>query len=108
MARNDYMFEEDSGEFFQVEYNLHAASTGSLCQGSRKVHQILNAMTGRPHGNPKNLENTPEFVKALKIGFEAYGNPDAIILVLTDNGSNIFDQICYLDELALQGYFDFF
>jgi hypothetical protein len=105
MARNDFMFEEETGDFYQVEFNLFAASLGSICEGTRKVHRALNALTGRRLGDPEKLENTSEFLKALVAGHKAYGNPDAVILMLTDCGSNVFDKNVYLDELALQGYF---
>jgi Eukaryotic glutathione synthase, ATP binding domain len=51
MSRNDYMVEEENNAFYQVEYNLIAASLGSMSQGAREVHNTLNSMTGVEDSN---------------------------------------------------------
>lgn len=104
MSRNDYMVEEDNGAFYQVEYNLIAASLGSISQGAREVHNSINSMTRVEDSNfPSHLDNNKVFVDAFKAAHKAYGNPDAVIVSLVDTGSSVFDHIFMFEDLELSG-----
>ena len=98
------MVEEENNAFFQVEYNLIASSLGPICQGARKVHTTLNGITDSIKSNsPLNLDNTEPFIKAFKAAHKAYGKKEAIIVSIADNGTNKFDQLFPIEDLALAG-----
>lgn len=104
MARNDYMIEESNGAFYQVEYNLIAASLGPLCQKTRKVHKTLNHLTESKDLNvPASLNNTEPFIQAFKSAVEAYGKKNAVIVAIADNGTNIFDHLFPFEDLEASG-----
>lgn len=94
MARNDYMLEEENDRFFQVEFNLIAASLGPVCEGTRKVHRTINQLTNTPDSDlPQSLApNTEEFIKAFKAAHKAYGKKEAVIvMVMGENENSKFD-----------------
>ena len=104
MSRNDYMVEEENDAYFQVEYNLIAASLGPLCERTRKVHRIINSMTESSDANvPSVLNNSHTFIDALKAAVKAYGKKNAVIVTVADNGTNLFDHLYPFEELALAG-----
>ena len=104
MARNDYMIEEENNEFYQVEYNLFAASLGPICQGARKVHTLINNMSNSDDCNiPASLDNSTPFIDALKAAHQAYGKEDAIIVNISDYGNNLFDHLFPIEALNEAG-----
>ena len=104
MSRNDYMVEEENNAFYQVEYNLIAASLGSMSQGAREVHNTLNSMTGVDDSNhPRHIQNNEAFVEGFKAAHKYYGKPNAVIVSLVDVGSNVFDHMFMLEDLEVSG-----
>ena len=98
------MIEEENDQFFQVEYNLFAASLGPICQGARNVHTLINNMTGSEDSNqPAALNNSIPFIEAMKAGHEAYGKKEAIIVNVSDYGSNLFDHLFPIEALNEAG-----
>jgi len=105
MSRNDYMIDEEKDEFYQVEYNLVAASLGPICQGARRVHTQINAMTKTSDtNNPLELNNTKPFIEAFKAAYKAYNKPQSIIVVIADYGNNLFDHLFPFEEIQLAGW----
>ena len=104
MSRNDFMVEEENNAFYQVEYNLIAAALGPISQGGRKVHTLLNVLTKEEDSNePLDLKNSQCFIEAFKCAHKAYGNPDAVIVAIKDNGNSLFDHLFMIEELLLSG-----
>lgn len=104
MSRNDYMVEEQNDTYFQVEYNLIAASLGPLCEKTRKVHKVINSLTESSDSNiPSVLNNAHPFIDALKAAVKTYGKKNAVIVTVADNGTNLFDHLYPFEELELSG-----
>ena len=104
MARNDFMADEAKNEFFQVEFNLIASSLFSICQGAREVHNITNSLTEGKVDAGLKLDTIRKYTEALRAGFKAYGNPEAVVVIVIDPlESNLFDGFAMHDELALEG-----
>lgn len=98
------MVEEENSKFYQVEYNLIAAGMGPICEQTKKVHNIINGMTGKPSSDIKDLENTQTFTDAFIEAHKLYGNPEAIIVKINQNeDANKFDQLFPIEGLSDHG-----
>ncbi|BEI80105.1 hypothetical protein CcaverHIS002_0106340 [Cutaneotrichosporon cavernicola] len=105
--RSDYLLHEqgnavgEKSRIKQVEFNTIAASFGALSQKASEMHRYLSEQTNYYHVNPQ-LHNPNSFVDnhslediaaGLAEGFNAYGNSDAVVLFVVQEGErNVFDQ----------------
>ncbi|WVQ97915.1 glutathione synthetase [Kwoniella sp. CBS 9459] len=104
--RSDYLLhEEKEGEQLavkQVEFNTIAASFGALSQRAGEMHRFLQKATRSyydvsPHlSRSSNLpENEPlkQLASGLAEGWNAYGQGEAVVLFVVQDGErNVFDQ----------------
>ncbi|WWD07875.1 glutathione synthetase [Kwoniella europaea PYCC6329] len=105
LFRSDYLLhdgEKDGISIKQVEFNTIAASFGALSQRAGEMHKYLSKATNgyfsvSPHlSNPSNFpanEPLKNLAAGLAEGWKAYGNKDAVILFVVQDGErNVFDQ----------------
>lgn len=96
LTRNDFMFDENSEKFLQVEYNTIAASFVSLGTKIVGFHQhILSNYSSLFEDCPSSvLENNAleNFVKGMKLACDLYGGPKRVLFVVIEDEKNLFDQ----------------
>jgi hypothetical protein len=105
IARNDYLFEVENEKAYQVEYNLIATGLGRMNDKVRKMQRIFDHRTTKI---PKNLKESDLWcedahIAAFQAAHEAYGNPDAVIVIIIDEGKNVFSQASCVPDLELLG-----
>lgn len=107
ISRNDFIREGEDG-IFQVEYNMIASSLGPI---SERHDAVMTRMEYdfRDVKLPKqeviyNEEKNEDFlVEGLKAGHEAYGNPDAMIVMVCGEEKNVLDQWAPAQKLSALG-----
>jgi hypothetical protein len=91
LTRNDFMFDESEGKFFQVEFNTIAASF--VCIGSKiaEFHSHVDRIFGI---GKKVVANNPldGFVNAFQLAFQLYGSRGVVLFVVIKDEKNLFDQ----------------
>ena len=98
LARNDFMVDEENEKAIQVEFNLIASGLGILSQYHKTFAQTLEKMIGEKkedHNQIKenwNLKTKEMFFTAFKEAFNLYGDSNAIIVYIVDEGQNTFSQ----------------
>lgn len=99
------MLEEDKKEFYQVEMNLFSASLGSVAQGTRAVHSSLNKFLDNDDSkHPVKIDNIGLVCRGLCQAAIAYGKwKEAVIITVTDDIANAFDQDIYIEFFAEKG-----
>ena len=104
LCRNDYMIDQVDGVPKQVEVNLMAASLGMLSEGTRKTHQVLNQLTGRPKGSPLELDDMARFADAIKTAHTLYQKEEAVVVIVTEKETtNVIDMEGFVSPLAERG-----
>jgi len=96
LARNDFMVDEDSSKATQVEFNLIASGLGILSEYHKTFAKTLEKMIGSPEEKKKednwNLKTKEMFFTAFKEAYNMYGNSNAVIVYIVDQGQNTFSQ----------------
>lgn len=95
VSRNDYMYNSHDNRWLQVEYNMIAAG---LLPSADSVKKLQKHVT-QNYFDSKDLEfeksdGSEDLGEALLAGFNAYGNKNAIALIIvpTTFEANMFDQ----------------
>ena len=83
------MFEGDS--FYQVEFNLIASGMGPISERHAIAMKRLATMFGDKVPEQETTSNTDFLVTAMKSAHKAYGNQEAIIVVVVGLDNNIID-----------------
>ena len=95
ITRNDFMIDQ-SGKFFQVEFNTIAASFLSLGTKIVNFHNHVISQYGHWFENPAELsfenEALQNICKAFHMAWSLYGNKGSILFVVLEEEKNIFDQ----------------
>ncbi|KAL1411939.1 Glutathione synthetase [Vanrija albida] len=108
--RSDYLLHATGKEtaIKQVEFNTIASSFGALSQKAGELHRYLAASGSFFDAAPELADATAypdnkslgNIAAGLADAWKAYGNPNAIVLVVTQDGErNIFDQRALQYEL---------
>lgn len=97
LTRNDFILDQFSGKFLQVEYNTISASFVALSSKISAFHQHVISQFGEFFDEvPKNvLENDPlkQFGEGIKLAFDLYGSEKAAVMfVVLEDEKNLFDQ----------------
>ncbi|KAK8849378.1 glutathione synthetase [Kwoniella newhampshirensis] len=103
--RSDYLLhdpEEKGMEVKQVEFNTIAASFGALSQRAGEMHRYLHKATNSYYSVSPELAKADNFpanqplkniAAGLAEGWKAYGNDEAVVLFVVQDGErNVFDQ----------------
>ncbi|WWD19999.1 glutathione synthetase [Kwoniella shandongensis] len=104
--RSDYLLHDSEGtggmEVKQVEFNTIAASFGALSQRAGEMHRYLHKATNSYYSISPELSNASNFpanqplkniATGLAEGWKAYGNDEAVVLFVVQDGErNVFDQ----------------
>src|SRR3990167_95318 len=104
ISRNDFMIEPDDN-FYQVEFNLIASGMGPISQRHQKALQSIDRDFGTTDKTltPVEEDNEKFLADSLAAAHQAYGVPDAVIVLVCSQEKNVFDQWCPSRRLALQG-----
>lgn len=106
LNRSDYMLDQrDDGKssLKQIEINTISASFGGLAAGMVHVHKHILRVAGRLDESKAILHNNPAagLARGIAKAKELYGSERAVVLLLvTDDERNIYDQRCVEMELG--------
>src|SRR3990167_3396200 len=104
ISRNDFMIEPDDN-FYQVEFNLIASGMGPISQRHQKALQSIDRDFGTTDKTltPVEEDNEKFLADSLAAAHQAYGVPDAVIVLVCDLEKNAVDQWAPSDSLAEKG-----
>lgn len=94
--RSDYMLDEPSSRFLQVELNTIASSFGCLATKTSDLHRYVVGRLARTDLDPSRLPANPALVNiadALAEGVKAHGAEGGVVLMVVQPGEkNAYDQ----------------
>ena len=107
ISRNDYIASGES--FYQVEFNLIASGMGPITQRHFKALDRINDLfQDKPRfevmkEDPEVSDSEKFLARAMKASHDAYGVPDAIIVLVCGTEKNAFDQFSPSKHLSKEG-----
>jgi len=105
LVRNDYLFEVENNTAYQVEFNQIAAGLGNINDKVRTIQKIFDhKVTKKKNGvKESTTQSIDSHLAAFQAAHEAYGNPEAIMIIIIDEGKNVFSQTSCVPDLELLG-----
>lgn len=103
-SRNDF-FEDRQGRFLQVEPNMWGCGYGPLgdryLKGLEAIENVFG-LTSQSHQNYTSF-NEECLAEGLEAAWRHYGNPDAVVIMVSSSHWNAFDMFAPCKPLAAKG-----